>query len=284
MYSSDEPLTDVVGEGLTRVRGGVAYDGTDFSGWGLQPDRRTVQGALEDAVVAVLRTERRHVQCAGRTDAGVHATGQVFHVDVPTEQFPGSEAMLRRVNAVLPDDIVVTSLSEAPVGFDARFSAMSRTYEYLVNDGMRDPMTRRFAHQHSYAVDVDLMHSASQQLVGLRDFTSFCRPKENGTAVRDLQCFDWERRADGLIVATVTADAFCWSMVRMLVGAVLDVGAGRRPAEWLGEYLQARERHSGVFVAPAHGLTLVSVAYPPDDQLLARQNQTKNTRDINGAH
>ena len=119
---------------------------------------------------------------------------------------------------------------------------------------------------------------------GLNDFTSFCRPKENGTAIRDLQRFEWQRRADGMIAVTVTADAFCWSMVRMLVGAVLDVGAGRQPAEWLVQYLAARERHSGVFVAPAHGLTLVSVTYPPDDQLAARQEQTKNIRAADGSH
>jgi tRNA pseudouridine38-40 synthase len=243
-----------------------------------------VQGEVEDAVVKVIRTERRHVQCAGRTDAGVHATGQVFHVDVPTAAYPGAEAMFRRLNAVLPDDVVVKTLSDAPEGFDARFSALSRTYEYLLQDGARDPMTRRFVHHHGYPVDVDLMHAVSQPLLGLRDFTSVCRTKENGTAVRELQQFDWARRADGVIAVTVTADAFCWSMVRMLVGAVLDVGQGRKDPEWLGEYIAGRDRSGKVFVAPAHGLTLVSVKYPADDMLLARQLQTKNTRDVDGSY
>lgn len=284
MHVTSEPLDPHVGEGLTRVRGTVSYDGTDFSGWGLQPDRRTVQGEIEGAVATVMRTDRRHVQCAGRTDAGVHATGQVFHVDVPRSAYQGPEAMLRRLNALLPEDVVVTAMSDAPIGFDARFSALSRSYVYLVNDGLRSPLNRRFVHQHRYPVDVPLMQRAAQQLLGLHDFTAFCRPKDSGTSIRDLQRFDWVRRVDGVIEISVTADAFCYSMVRMLVGAVLEVGAGRQPERWLVEYLAGRMRSTGIFVAPAHGLTLTAVDYPPDDQLLARQMQTKNTRDADGSY
>lgn len=284
MHVTSEPLDPHVGEGLTRVRGTVSYDGTDFSGWGLQPDRRTVQGEIESAVAKVMRSERRHVQCAGRTDAGVHATGQVFHVDVPRSAYQGAEAMLRRLNALLPEDIVVTAMSDAPIGFDARFSALSRSYVYLVNDGLRSPLSRRFVHQHRYPVDVPLMQRAAQQLLGLHDFTAFCRPKDSGTSIRELQRFDWVRRPDGVIEIRVTADAFCYSMVRMLVGAVLEVGAGRQPEHWLVEYLAGRTRSTGIFVAPAHGLTLTAVDYPPDDQLLARQALTKNMRDADGSH
>lgn len=282
MTIGEEPLGPA--GGFLRLRGGVSYDGSGFSGWGLQPDRRTVQGDLEGALMNVLRAPRMHVQCAGRTDAGVHATGQVFHVDVPAADYPGHDRVRYRLNSVLADDVVVTDLHEAAPGFDARFAALSRTYEYLVNDGARQPLLRGFVYHHGYPVDVELMNQASRQLLGLHDFTSYCKPKDYGTTIRDLQRFDWDRRADGLIVATVTADAFCYSMVRMLVGALLDVGAGRRSPEWLTEYLESRQRESGVFVAPAHGLTLTGVEYPPDDELAARQERTKRLRASDGTH
>ena len=122
------------------------------------------------------------------------------------------------------------------------------------------------------------MQQASQVLLGLNDFTAFCRPREHGTSIRDLQEFSWHRREDGIIAARVRADAFCYSMVRMMVGAVLDIGAGRKPAQWLRGYLEGRTRDSSVFVAPAHGLTLTSVEYPPDDQLALRVERTRRRR------
>jgi tRNA pseudouridine38-40 synthase len=280
MVLMNEPLSADVPEGFIRVRGGIAYDGTNFAGWGIQPSVRTVQGDLEDSLARILRHERMPVSCAGRTDSGVHATGQVFHVDIPEATFPGLNRLKYRLNSDLENDVVVTGLSIAPPGFDARFSALSRTYEYLINDGLRNPLTNRFVYDHGYRVDVDLMNQAAVSLLGLHDFTAFCKPKDFGTNIRDLKEFNFARREDGVIVARVRADAFCYSMVRMLVGAHLDVGAGRKPVSFIAEYLAGQDRHSGVYVAPARGLTFVEVEYPSDDELAQRAALTRRTRDV----
>ena len=276
MSDTSEPLDVSASEGFTRLRGGVSYDGTNFSGWGIQPDRRTVQGDLEAAFATILRSDRMLVQCAGRTDAGVHATGQIFHIDVPH----GVDAadLMYRVNLRLADDVVVTSLQVAPLGFDARFSALARSYNYLVNDGIRQPLRRHDVYQYGRAVDVDAMHNAAQQLLGLNDFSAFCKQKDNGTNIRELQRLDVDRMPDGMVRFHVTADAFCYSMVRMLVGALLDVGTGKRDAQWIGEYQKEALRDSGVTVAPANGLTLVNVIYPADSGMHERATTTRRTR------
>lgn len=278
MVHSNEPLGTDVPEGFIRVRGGISYDGTNFAGWGLQPDVRTVQGDLEEAIAHIMRTERLPVSCAGRTDSGVHATGQVFHVDVPESTFPGLDKLKYRLNAHLETDVVITSLDFAPEGFDARFSAISRTYEYLINDRLRNPLTNRFIYDHGYALDVDLINQACSALLGMHDFTAFCKPKDFGTNIRVLKELEFTRRADGIIVAKVRADAFCYSMVRMIVGALLDVGGRRKPVEFIAEYLESRERQSGVYVAPAHGLTFVAVEYPDESELARRAKLTRRMR------
>jgi tRNA pseudouridine38-40 synthase len=267
-------------EGYVRVRLDLAYDGTAFAGWAFQHDVRTVQGELESALATISRRDDLpRVTVAGRTDAGVHARGQVAHVDLPP-QAAEDPLLLRRLNGVLPPDVRVHRVSRAPAGFDARFSGLSRTYRYRVADApeLVDPLRRHDTLAWPRPLDLALLQEASQRLLGLHDFAAFCRRREGATTVRTLQRLDWERDAQGVLVATVQADAFCHSMVRSLVGALLAVGEGRHPVEWPASLLALGVRASEVTVAPAHGLTLDGVEYPPDDQLLARQEVTRNLR------
>jgi tRNA pseudouridine38-40 synthase len=266
--------------GSVRVRLDLAYDGTGFAGWAFQHDTRTVQGELEKALATIgRRDDLPRVTVAGRTDAGVHARGQVAHVDLPPA-LAEDPLLLRRLNGVLPHDVRVRRVAPAPPGFDARFSGLSRTYRYRVADGpeLVDPLRRHDTLAWPRALDLALLQRASQQLLGLHDFAAFCRRREGATTVRTLQRLEWERDSDGVLVATVQADAFCHSMVRSLVGALLAVGEGRHPVEWPASLLSLGVRASEVTVAPAHGLTLEAVEYPPDDQLLARQEVTRNLR------
>jgi tRNA pseudouridine38-40 synthase len=260
-----------------RLRIDLAYDGTDFHGWAAQPGLRTVEAELSSALATVMRVASIGVVCAGRTDAGVHARGQVVHCDVAE---PPDRAV-RRLNGVLPPDIRVRRLVEAPPEFDARFSALWRRYAYRVADtpAALDPLQRRQVLAWPRPLDLDAMNQAAHALVGLHDFASFCKQREGATTIRTLQELDWSRDADGLAVATVRADAFCHSMVRSLVGCLLPIGEDRRPPEWAREVLEAAARDSSVSVAPAHGLTLEEVAYPPDDEVAARARLTMARRE-----
>ena len=262
---------------LVRVRLDLAYDGTGFAGWAFQHDQRTVQGELEQALAVLSRRQDLpRVTVAGRTDAGVHATGQVAHIDLPEEV--AEDRLLRRLNGLLPHDIRVRAAAPAPEGFDARFAAVARTYRYRVADRPADvdPLRRHDTLVWPRELDLGAVQVASAQLLGLHDFAAYCRRREGATTVRTLLQLDWAR--EDVLVATVRADAFCHSMVRSLVGALLSVGEGRRPVEWPGALLGSAARASDVVVAPPHGLTLVHVEYPPDDQLLARQQVTRNLR------
>ncbi len=263
-----------------RVRLDLAYDGSDFSGWAFQHDLRTVQGELEKALGLIARrTDLPRVTVAGRTDAGVHARGQVAHIDLPAE-LADDRLLLRRLNGVLPHDVRVRRVGVAPEGFDARFSGLARTYTYRVADSPPavDPLRRHDTLVWPRALDLEALLEASRHLLGLHDFAAFCRRREGATTVRTLLQLDWERDPAGVLVATVRADAFCHSMVRSLVGALLAVGEGRRPVEWPGSLLTLDGRASDVAVAPPHGLTLERVEYPPNDQLAARQVVTRNLR------
>jgi tRNA pseudouridine38-40 synthase len=247
-----------------RLRLDVAYDGTDFAGWAVQPDRRTVAGVLTAELVRLFGSADG-LTVAGRTDAGVHATGQVCHVDVPPSSWERlSDSVVRRLAGLLPDDVRVRSVAPAPEGFDARFSALWRRYEYRVTDDPwgASPLRRHDTLAWPRRLDLDALNAAARGLVGEHDFAAYCRRKEHGTTIRMVQRLDWERAVDGVFVATVQADAFCQSMVRSLVGAMLTVGDGRRAVEWPGSLLTRRERASEVPVVGAHGLTLVEVAYP----------------------
>ncbi|MGN6244671.1 MAG: tRNA pseudouridine(38-40) synthase TruA [Motilibacteraceae bacterium] len=280
--------------GLVRLRLDLSYDGTDFSGWARQPGRRTAQGVLEDALGTVLRLHPGpSLTVAGRTDAGVHARGQVCHVDVPAAALeavrgrspePGPQVLSRRLAGVLPADLRVRRVVVAPPGFDARFSALARRYAYRVSDtawGV-DPLRRHDVLWHSRPLDVDALNAAAERLLGEHDFAAFCRRREGATTIRTLQRLGWERQPGGLVVAGVVADAFCHSMVRALVGALLAVGDGRHPVEWPARVLAAGVRDPAVTVAPAHGLTLEEVAYPPDGQLAARAREARAVRTLPG--
>jgi len=273
-----------------RLRLDIAYDGTDFAGWAAQAGQRTVAGVLDEALTTVFRTPVR-LRAAGRTDAGVHATGQVAHVDVPVDALPNAYPrssragdaeflpLVRRLGRFLPTDVRVLGIVRAPAGFDARFSALRRHYVYRLSTAPYgvEPHQARYITAWPRALDLDAMTAASQHLVGLHDFAAFCRQRDGATTIRDLQRLDWSRDGD-LIAARVTADAFCWSMVRSLVGALLAVGEHRRPASWCRELLSATDRSSDFAAAPAHGLTLTRVDYPPDDQLAARILITRDLR------
>ena len=264
---------------ITRLRLDIAYDGTDFSGWARQPGLRTVCGEIEERLSAIVRTPVL-LTVAGRTDAGVHASGQVAHVDVPTSALPDDPSRwVRRLARFLPKDVRVTAISIAPEHFDARFSAIRRHYEYRVTTAVygAQPLRARDTVAWPKAVDLDAMQRASASLLGLHDFAAFCKRREGATTVRELQRYEWTRDGD-ILTAHVSADAFCWSMVRSLVGAALAVGEGRRTVEWMTGLLDERERAASVAVAPAHGLSLVGVDYPADEDLAARNAATREVR------
>ncbi|ULN52105.1 tRNA pseudouridine(38-40) synthase TruA [Mycolicibacillus parakoreensis] len=274
----------------TRLRLDLAYDGTEFAGWAVQTGQRTVAGTVGDALTTVFRTPLRLV-VAGRTDAGVHAEQQVAHVDVPTDALrhaysrtprpdqPEFLALVRRLARFLPSDVRVRAISRAPAGFDARFAALRRHYRYRLSTAPYgvEPQHARFVTAWPRELDVDAMNAACAPLLGLHDFAAFCRHRRGATTVRDLQEFAWVREHH-VITARVVADAFCWNMVRSLVGALLAVGEGRRDRDWVTGLLDLRRRSSDYAAAPARGLTLVGVDYPPDDQLAARTVVTRDLR------
>lgn len=256
-----------------RIRIDLAYDGTDFSGWARQPGLRTVEEELSRALGTVLRTSPPVLTVGGRTDAGVHARGSVCHLDLDEEVWravPGrsdrapGEALRARLRGVLPPDIVVRGAAAVPDAFDARFSALRRRYSYRLCDRPHrlDPLRRRDTVVVRRPLDETEMDLAAGSLTGLHDFAAFCRPREGATTVRTVISYAWRREADGVVVGTVEADAFCHSMVRALVGVVVPVGEGRRPAGWASGVLASRRRDPGVQVMPAHGLCLEEIVYP----------------------
>jgi tRNA pseudouridine38-40 synthase len=240
-----------------------------------------VQGELERALSTVLRIPVA-LTVAGRTDAGVHATGQVAHFDLaPAEWELAQGKLLRQLAAVLPDDVRVRAVGKVPAAFDARFSALWRRYEYLVTDavGGVDPLTRSSVLGWPRPLDVEAMAVAASQLVGLHDYAAFCKRRDNATTIRTVLDFGVTRGED-VIVFGIRADAFCHSMVRSLVGALLAVGEGRRPVEWPVGLLSRTARADDVPVAPAKGLTLCEVGYPEDDELAARAEATRTVRTL----
>jgi tRNA pseudouridine38-40 synthase len=285
----NEPAIDSAG-GFVRLRLDIAYDGTDFAGWALQAGQRTVTGVLDDALSTVFRVPVQ-LRAAGRTDAGVHATGQVAHVDVPTDALSNAYPrtaregdseflpLVRRLARFLPSEVRVLDINRAAAGFDARFSALRRHYVYRLSTAPFgvEPQEARYVAAWPRPLDVDAMSVASRDLVGLHDFAAFCRQREGATTIRDLQRLDWSGDGDR-VTAYVTADAFCWSMVRSLVGALLAVGEHRREPGWCATLLTSTQRSSDFAAAPPHGLTLVGVDYPPDDQLAVRTKVTRDRR------
>ncbi|MET3804807.1 tRNA pseudouridine38-40 synthase [Nakamurella sp. UYEF19] len=304
-------------EGATvRLRLDISYDGTNFSGWAAQPDRRTVAGCLSDAL-AVLFRQSVPLVVAGRTDAGVHASGQVAHIDVPEPALiamapraastsgsvprsgsvsstlsaqdddptaAGRRGLLRRLAGLLPTDVRVRAVTTAPPGFDARFSALRRHYRYRIGaaEWGVEPVRRRDVFARRRPLDVGAMQRAADALIGLHDFAAFCKPRDGATTIRELQALT-VTSDEQVILIDVQADAFCHSMVRSLVGALIAVGEHQVPITRPAELLAGASRASGVHVAPAHGLTLVAVDYPADAELAARAVETRSIRALPGA-
>ena len=274
-----------------RLRIDLAYDGTEFNGWATQPGLRTVQGSLEEALATVLRQSAVRVTCAGRTDTGVHARGQVAHLDVTPEdlavsvgrsQDPPAEALARRLNGILPADVRIRRVVAAPPGFDARFSATWRRYAYRIADSAAvvDPLARNHVLAWPRELDLTRMNEAARLLLGEHDFAAFCKRREGATTIRTLLDLAWSRDERGTAVATVRADAFCHNMVRAVVGCLLAVGEGRRPPAWAGEVLSGKVRDSGVTVVQPRGLTLEEVGYPADEQLAQRASDARRVRSL----
>lgn len=269
---------------MTRVRLDLAYDGTDFHGWAVQPDRRTVAGVLTAGLARLLGAGAvAELTVAGRTDAGVHATGQVCHVDVAAAAWePLAGTLVPRLAGVLPPDLRVRAAAVVAPEFHARFSALSRRYGYRVSDAPYgvDPLRRRDTLVWRWPLDPARLNAAAAGLVGEHDFAAYCRRNRHSTTIRAVTRLDWRRDPDGVLVATVEADAFCQSMVRSLVGAMLVAGDGRRPPEWPAQLLARRERASEVRVVAPHGLTLVAVSYPDSPAgWAARAQLTRRRRD-----
>lgn len=276
-----------------RIRLDIAYDGTHFRGWAKQPTLRTVQGTLEAALARIVGSDVQFV-VAGRTDAGVHAQGQVAHVDLDDEQWSRVESrngrapqdpaasIARRMRGVLGayPDATVTRTSLAPEGFDARFSAVWRRYRYRLADDASgyDPVRRHDTTSHRGTLDEHTMDAAARTLIGLHDFAAYCKPREEATTIRTLLDYRWTRDDEGVLVAEVKADAFCHSMVRALVGACVAVGEGRLDVADLVVLRDALTRTSEFKVLAARGLTLTEVGYPADDLLSTRAQQTRARR------
>ena len=280
---------------MRRLRLDLGYDGTDFRGWAAQPGLRTVQGEIE-AALAMASREEATVTVAGRTDAGVHARHQVCHVDLSDEAWARLGPRVRRLNKILSGrygerargrdlaaargtcDVRIYSAAVVGPSFDARFSALGRRYAYRVSD-RPEPLGRWDRLWVEDPLDVAAMNEAGAALLGEHDFLGFCRPREGATTIRTLRTLRAEREADGTLVFRVEADAFCHSMVRSLVGALLLVGTGARGTDYPAAILAARSRSEAAPIAPAHGLTLEGVEYPDPSQWGARANQARARRD-----
>ena len=268
----------------------LGYDGTNFSGWARQPDRRTVQGELEKALGLVLRLPGPpRVACAGRTDAGVHARGQVAHCDVPADAWSGVQSrgpayVVRRLAGVTGRDLAVHAIGPAAAGFHARWSALSRRYSYRVCDDPSgpDPLLRTWVlDYHGVAgrrLDLDAMQTAADLLLGEQDFCSFCRRRDGASTIRTLKSLTWRRESDGTAVMDIEADAFCHGMVRALAGALLQVGSGRRDSGWPRLLMVGKLRIPSANSAPGHGLVLEAVGYPADDELAAQADRSRRFR------
>ena len=273
-----------------RLRVDLAYDGAGFSGWAKQPNLPSVQQTLETALAKALRLDLSLVRTvvAGRTDSGVHATGQVCHVDLPSDHALVAEPrkvekeLLKRLRGALgkTSAIWVERVMIAPDGFDARFSPLRRRYEYRIADGRarKDPRTAGHTLWISDSLNQAAMNRLGKALLGLHDWASFCRAREGATTIRTLEKFSWVRDSEGVLCGTVVADAFCHSMVRSLVGAAIAVGKGDLDVSEIVALRDQTARTSAWKTMPAHGLTLVEVVYPKDRELARRAELTRAQR------
>ena len=311
---------------LVRLRMDLAYDGGGFHGWARQPGLRTVQGCIEHALSLITGAcrsdgEVSHSQVvwqprlvvAGRTDTGVHASHQVAHLDIPTVVLKSCKGHMgvdvvsvleRRLRHLLPTDIVLLGLRAAPRGFDARFSALERTYLYRVSQGGRpgDPRMRGYVLDLEGSLDLEAMNEAAVECIGLHDFGSFAKPNPGGTTIRKVMAAHWDLvptmnlietapgqsavgylppfMESGLTVFRIVADAFAHNMVRSLVAACIQVGLGRRSVQWFADKIAHPLREGSTGPIAARGLTLEHVAYPPDGQLAERAQAIRARRTL----
>jgi len=261
-----------VESGFSRLRIDLTYDGSDLSGWAKQPGLRTVQEEVETALSTITRSKAATI-VAGRTDAGVHAKHQVFHVDLPADI--DIENLAFRLNQILKSDIRILSAMKAPEYFHARFGATSRRYQYKIIDGgqVTAPLDRYDSAEWFRSLDIDLMNQACQLIIGEHDFFTFCKHRQGMSTVKNLMKFDWHRDEKGVVIGVIEANSFGYNMVRNLVGAAVCVGEGRFEPSWLRKILDEKVRVSDSYVFPAKGLTLLSIQYPPAGQYLATYNQ-----------
>jgi tRNA pseudouridine38-40 synthase len=257
-----------VKSGFSRLRVDLTYEGTNFSGWAKQPNERTVQEEVEKALGTITQTKVATI-VAGRTDAGVHAKHQVIHTDLPTQTDINNLSF--RLNQILDADIRVLTAQWAPDNFHARFTAISRTYQYKIIDGgkVTAPLDRHDSTEWFRPLDIELMNSGSKLLLGVHDFFAFCKFREGGSTIKNLLKFNWYRDEKDVVICEISADSFRYNMVRNLVGAAVCVGEGRFKPEWMFDTLKNKERIPDSYVFPAKGLTLISVQYPPVEQYLS---------------
>lgn len=271
--------------GFSRFRIDFAYDGTDFNGWAKQPGLRTVQGDLLAVLEQIFGESENDfgMRVAGRTDAGVHADHQVCHIDLSEAQLKRlgrTPLTATRLNNLLPADIAVHSVTEAADGFDARFSAIGRSYKYLITDGLckPNPKRARYALSLKKELDVDLMQKATLLLVGLKDFGAFCKPREGATTIRELRTLTVTRLPDSSVEVFLEADAFCHNMVRAIVGSLIAVGEKRQSLDELKQMQEAAKRGAKVKVVDPRGLTLDAISYPSDEKLAEQAQRARRRR------
>ena len=301
-----------------RLRIDLAYDGTGFYGWAKQPEIRTVQGEIERVLHTILRvpegdpTEPLRLTVAGRTDTGVHASHQVCHLDVSETilarcvghmDVPPVVALTRRLQRMLPNDITIHGINEAPQGFDARFSALERTYVYRIADRSSeiDPRMRGFVLHVDDDLDLETMNQAAAMTIGLHDFGSFATPNPGGTTIREVKTAYWRRipqrplidgemtmgeryrtpsMESGLACFTIVADAFARNMVRSLVNGCVQVGIGKRSLDWFADKMATPLREGSTGPIAPQGLTLEHIEYPDDDQLAIRAETIRAKRTL----
>jgi len=245
---------------MQRYKGIVVYDGSGFSGYQIQPNGRTVQEELEKALRKMHKGDAVSVTASGRTDAGVHAKGQVIHFDSTLQL--SSERWVIALNGLLPDDISIMQVAAAPSSFHARFDATGKTYKYVVYTGsVRDPFKRHYAAHHPYGMDIVKVKKAANFLLGTHDYTSFCSAKtDKANKIRTVSAIDIEQSSDEIIF-TFTGNGFLYNMVRIMVGTLLDVGSGKLVLHSIPSILEGRDRTLAGKTAPAEGLYLWEVYY-----------------------
>ncbi len=285
-------------DGFRRIKIEIAYDGSNFNGWARQKDDpsyiskenpsgsiRTLQEEIEKAL-SLLAHDPVQTIVAGRTDAGVHAIKQVIHADIPLNSFTDEPWDISnweyKLNRILTPEIRVKKVEQAPPYFHARFSALSRSYIYKIADNNQfiSPLERLDVATWYRGLDVAKMNKLAARFIGEFDFVAFCKYRENSSTIREIQEFTVSRSKNNLVEVRITADAFCYNMVRSLVGALVAVGEGRFEENWALEILENKVRPSDSYVFPAQGLTLTNVNYPPDNELLERAKRTIGRRDL----